>query len=146
MTGTTVIALSTSMQLTMEWLHDIRDELGWDSDERVYDATKAVLHAVRDRLPLEEMAKFSAQLPMVMKGVFYDQYDPTGKPLKLRTREEFLEYVRQLFPDPAFNPEESVRGVMKGIRKRIDKEPLEKIARSMPEGIQDLILGEKIRH
>jgi uncharacterized protein (DUF2267 family) len=40
---------------------DIRDELGWEDDERVYDATKAVLHTIRDRLPVEEAMKFQAQ-------------------------------------------------------------------------------------
>lgn len=145
MTGTTILALNRSMQTTMEWLNEIQAELGWEDDERVYNATKAVLHTIRDRLPLEEAAKFSAQLPMIMKGMYFDQYDPTGKPLKLRSREDFLNHVRENFPDPAFNPEDAVRGVMKGIGKRTNWESTEKFALNMPESIRDLLLGERVR-
>jgi uncharacterized protein (DUF2267 family) len=144
MTGTTIIALNRSMQVTMEWLHEIRNELKWDDDERVYDATKAVLHAVRDRLPLEDMMKFSAQLPLIMKGMYFDQYDPTDKPLKLRTRAAFLDHVRENFPGSNVDPEEAVRGVMRGIAKRSGPRTLEKISMSMPEDIRDLIVGIKV--
>ncbi len=144
MTGTTIIALNRSMQVTMEWLHAIRDELKWDDDERVYDATKAVLHAVRDRLPLEDMTKFSAQLPLIMKGLYFDQYDPTDKPLKLRTRAAFLNHVRENFPGANVDPEVAVRGVMRAIAKKSTPHAVEKIALSMPEDIRDLIVGVKV--
>jgi uncharacterized protein (DUF2267 family) len=137
MAGTTVISLDRSVQLTMEWMHGIRNELGWDDDERVYDATKAVLHAVRDRLPIEESAKFSAQLPLVMKGIYYEQYDPTGKPLTIRSREEFLELVRSNFTG-ALDAEEAVRGVMRGLSRKMGKDALEKVALHMPGNIKDL--------
>lgn len=45
------------------------------------------------RLPLEEAAKLSAQLPMVMKGMYFDQYDPTDRSVKLRAREDLLTYL-----------------------------------------------------
>ena len=140
MTGTTIIALNRSMQVTMEWLHEIRNELRWDDDERVYDATKAVLHSVRDRLPLEDATKFSAQLPLILKGIYFDQYDPTGKPLKLRSREAFLNHVRENFPGTVVDPEVAVRGVLRGIAKKSGPHALEKIALSMPEDIRDLIV------
>ena len=145
MSGTTIVALNRSMQTTMEWLHDIRDELGWDDDERVYDATKAVLHTIRDRIPLEVMAKFAAQLPMVLSGVFYDQYDPTKQPAKLRSREDFLERIRENSPEQNMNSEEAVRGVMKGLGNRVGQDSLDKIALNMPENIRDLIRGQTIR-
>lgn len=112
---------------------------------RVHSATKGVLHAIRGRLPLEEAAKFSAQLPIVLKGVYFDQYDPTSKPVKLRSRENFLNYVHEDFPDPAFSPEEAVRGVMSGIGNRTNRETIEYFSLNMSESIRDLLLGGRIK-
>ena len=139
MAGMTVISLDRSVQHTMEWMHNIKEELGWDNDERIFEATKAVLHAVRDRLPIEESAKFSAQLPLVLKGVYYEQYDPTGKPLNIRSREEFLDLVRRGFTG-ALDAEEAVRGVIRGLSRRMGQEPLVKVAMIMPEHIRDLFM------
>lgn len=145
MSGTTITALNRSLQTTMEWIKTIQDELGWEDEDRTYNAIKAVLHTLRDRMPLEESAKFAAQLPMIMRGVYYDQYNPTVQPTKLRTRDEFLEEVRNKFPDPSFSPEESMRGVMMGLERRIGRDSVEKIALNFPESIRDLVQGEFVR-
>lgn len=129
----------------MEWMQEIKAELGWEDDERVYAATRAVLHAVRDRLPPEEAARFSDQLPLIMKVMFFEQYDPTDKPLKLRTREEFLDYVQRGFPGGNIDAERTVRGVMGAVGRRVDRDTLEKVSMSMPEAIGDLIVGMRIR-
>jgi uncharacterized protein (DUF2267 family) len=52
----------------------------------------AVLHALRDRLGVEVSAHVSAQLPMLVRGLFYEGWDPTGTPTRL-SLDEFLERV-----------------------------------------------------
>ena len=49
-----VDVFSTTLQKTSEWLRDIRKELGWESDQRAYQALRAVLQTIRDRLPAIE--------------------------------------------------------------------------------------------
>jgi uncharacterized protein (DUF2267 family) len=137
MAGSDVRSINKTIQNTMEWLHGIKAELGWEDDERVYEATRAVLHAIRDRLPVEDAVQFSAQLPILLKGVFFDQYDPTGKPLKVRTKEEFYELVRSDF-DGFLNAEEAVEGVLRGMRHKLPEESFNDVRDNMPEGIRDL--------
>jgi uncharacterized protein (DUF2267 family) len=55
--------------------------------------TRAVLHAVRDRLPADDAVQFGQGLPMALKGVYYDQYDISRTPVLVRTAAEFLAFV-----------------------------------------------------
>ena len=56
-----------------------------------------MLHAVRDRLPVDQSAKLAAQLPMLVRGIYYDGWDPSRVPVKMH-RAEFEARVRQEFP------------------------------------------------
>jgi uncharacterized protein (DUF2267 family) len=61
---------------------------------RAYRALAAVLHALRDRLTVDEVAQLGAQLPILVRGLYYDQWHhPAGKPDRLRHKEEFLAAV-----------------------------------------------------
>jgi uncharacterized protein (DUF2267 family) len=55
--------------------------------------TRAVLHAIRDRLPADDAIQFAQGLPMALKGVFIDQYDLSKVPLRIRHSDNFLDYI-----------------------------------------------------
>jgi uncharacterized protein (DUF2267 family) len=79
-----------------------------------YRTVRAVLHALRDRMTVDEAAHFAAQLPLLLRGVFFDMWHPSGKPDRLRSQEEFFDRVaaelRDLRP---VNTRDAVRSVMK---------------------------------
>lgn len=77
----------------MEWIDDIHEGLGWDSKDKTYQATKAVL-SIRDRLPIQEVIHFSANLPLILKGMVIDGYTLKDKPDRIRDLEGFLELVQ----------------------------------------------------
>jgi uncharacterized protein (DUF2267 family) len=64
------------------------------SRNRAVRITRAVLHAIRDRLPPDDAIQFAQGLPMALKGVFIDRYDVSQTPVVIRSREGFIEYVR----------------------------------------------------
>jgi uncharacterized protein (DUF2267 family) len=132
--------LDRSIQLTMEWLNEIQEEFKWPDKDRVYDATKAVLLATRDRITVEEAHQFAAQIPMVMKGMFFDRYDPTDKPMLIRNKDKFLEHVRMHFGDRSLDSENAVLIVVKVLRKKISQGQYEDVVGSMPKEIQKLYL------
>jgi hypothetical protein len=53
-------SLDHTVQLTHIWINDLDDRLGWNNKPRSYRLLKAVLHALRDRLQLDEAADFAA--------------------------------------------------------------------------------------
>ena len=56
---------------------------------------RAVLHALRDRLPYEESFQLMAQLPMAIKGLYVDGWTYRTSLLRIRHLDEFLEAIRQ---------------------------------------------------
>jgi len=81
-----------------DWIKQLGGELGWDDANTTLLALRSVLHALRDRLPLDEAVELAAQMPLLIKGVYFDGWNPSATPAKARTREEFFLLVRRPFP------------------------------------------------
>ncbi|QOC92408.1 DUF2267 domain-containing protein [Micromonospora craniellae] len=107
-------AVESSMDKTILILKDIEQTYGWPKEQRnqSYAALRTVLHLLRDRMPVEESVEFSVQLPMVVRGIYFDGWQPSNVPIKLN-RDDFLYEVRQGFPyDVEGGPEQVVQVVL----------------------------------
>jgi uncharacterized protein (DUF2267 family) len=72
MTTNRVDVLDRSLEKTHIWLGDLAEELGSDDRHYAYRVLRAFLHALRDHLPIDEVASVAAQLPMFIRGIFYE--------------------------------------------------------------------------
>jgi len=61
-----------TVQAANLWLKELMDALGWDDRYQAYEGLRTTLHALRDRLTLEEMAQLGAQVPLLIRGVYYE--------------------------------------------------------------------------
>src|SRR5690606_30087969 len=105
--------LERAAQDTQGWLHEISREMNHPSLKVAYHALRGVLGALRDRLPIEEVHHLAAQLPVLVRGLYFEGYDPTGKPEKL-DREAFLARVAAALSDVGgTNPETAARAVLR---------------------------------
>ncbi len=64
--------LDAAVRATKDWIDDLKQRLGWHDPERVYQALVAAVHAVRDALPRDEAIFLGAQLPTLLRGLYYD--------------------------------------------------------------------------
>jgi len=75
------------------WLKELAEELGVDDRQYAYRALRAVLHTLRDRLTVDVAAKLAAQLPTLIRGIYYEDWDPSRTPLPIHDVEAFLDHV-----------------------------------------------------
>ena len=137
MTHSAIPAFDSTIQTTNIWLHDIQGRLGWAEPHRAYHALRAVLHALRDRLPVDQAAALAAQLPMLVRGFYYEGWHPHGKPVKERHKEEFLAHIAAAFRDaPEVDPERVARAVFHVLSKHVTSGEIEGVKRSLPTEIR----------
>jgi uncharacterized protein (DUF2267 family) len=137
MTTTGVRTFDQSLETTKHWLEEVREQMGLDDEQRAFRVMRAVLQVLRDRLTVEEAAQFAAQLPMLLQGVYYHGWTPAGKPLKIRSRQEFLDQVGEgLLRE--HDPEEACRTVFRVLQEKMTRGEIEDVKRILPESIRDL--------
>ncbi len=140
MSTTGLDVFDTTLQKTNVWLRELQEELNWGDDRhRAYLALRSTLHALRDRLTPEEAVHLGAQLPMLIRGVYYDGWKLSGTPQKVRDKNEFLSRIRQdFYNDPTINPEQIVRAVFSLLSRKVSEGEIQDIKGIMPKELQDL--------
>ncbi|HUS54469.1 MAG TPA: DUF2267 domain-containing protein [Thermohalobaculum sp.] len=137
MTGLTVF--DEIVHTTNTWLHEITSRLGWDDRQKGYRVLRASLHALRDRMPVAEVAHLSAQLPILLRGVFFEGWRPSATPTKVRSVDEFLSGLRDAFSeDRDFDAEAAFREVISVMRFHISAGEMDDVWRTLPAEIQAL--------
>ncbi|MBD3317799.1 MAG: DUF2267 domain-containing protein [Chitinivibrionales bacterium] len=137
-------AFDTTTQKTERWLNLIMERLGWTSRQRAYHAFRAVLHALRDRLTIEESAHFSAQLPLLVRGIYFDGWEPSKTPEKIRDKGVFLEHVRERMGLGAGEPENIeriVKEVFAVIQNEVTEGEISEVRSMFPEKLRGLWEG-----
>lgn len=87
--------IERSVEKTHVWLKELAEELGGEDRQYAYRCLRAVLHALRDRLPVDTAAKLAAQLPTLIRGIYYEEWDPSRTPLPIHDVDAFLGRVAQ---------------------------------------------------
>jgi uncharacterized protein (DUF2267 family) len=139
MTPTTIPAFESTIQTTNVWLHEIMERLGWVDKQRAYHALRSVLHALRDRLPVEGAAALAAQLPLLIRGIYFEGWHPAGKPIKERRKEHFLAHVADAFAGDFTEPEDIARAVLAVLANHVSAGEVTHLERLLPIEIRSLL-------
>jgi uncharacterized protein (DUF2267 family) len=135
----TVDGIEKTVAQTYRWLNEIMEHMPTKDRREAYHALRAVLIALRDRLPVEEVSDLAAQMPMLVRGIFFEGWDPHAA-TKVRTREEFHARVaEQLPPESGINVFAASRAVIHTLRVNISPEELEQVRGVLPTGLKDLM-------
>jgi uncharacterized protein (DUF2267 family) len=131
--------LDTSVQKTHVWLKEIMERLGTPDRHKAYMALKVTLHALRDRLSIEEAAQLGAQLPLIVRGLFYEGWRPVGKPDRATSWESFMKPVYlAVCQDGSYTPEEVVMAVFSVLANHISSGEIDDVIGQLPRDIRSL--------
>jgi uncharacterized protein (DUF2267 family) len=136
--STGIEAFDRTLQVTNLWLKDLMARLGTDDRHLAYLALRTTLHALRDRLTVDEAVDLGAQLPMLVRGFYYEGWRAAGKPVKERSMEAFLEHIRAESHALDFAPEPAARAVFGLLADRITAGEIEDVKSMLPKPIREL--------
>lgn len=109
-----------TVQTSNQWLNELMRAVGWDDKIRTYRLLRATLHSLRDWLTPHEAVQLGAQLPMLIRGLYYDGWHMTEVPRQDRNKGAFLGQVEAAFKqDPNADTETLVREVFKLLARKI---------------------------
>ena len=121
------------------WLKAIATQLHFEERRYAYSALRAVLHALRDRLQPQSAVHLGAQLPMVIRGLYYEGWRMTDKPSEDRTVDEFCATVaRELPPNFPMDARTLSRGVFQAVFDQLDPGESAKVIDQLPVPLRSL--------
>lgn len=139
MSNTSITAFTHGAQQAQQWVNELDDDLNWDDKGRAYRLLRSVLHTLRDFLSIEEVADLSAQLPTVIRGVFFEEWDPSIAPVWKRKKQDFIEQVASDFKnDPLDNADVAVAAVFKLMDRHISQGEITQVRNSMQKSLRNL--------
>ncbi len=131
---------SASLATTGEWIDDLMQSLDTDNEAQACRALRVTLHELRDHLTLEEVADFAAQLPQLIRGIYFEGWRPVRKPVRRRSRTELLERIYEQYPDCSSieDVEVMIQDVFGFLSRRISAGEIRHVVSSLPKDLRDL--------
>lgn len=138
MSSTSLEVFDETLHKTNTWLKQIAQELSVDR-QGAYHVMRAVLHCLRDRLTIHEAADLGDQLPMLVRGIYYEAWHPAGKPNKIRSRDEFLAGITtRIATKQSIDAEQAARAVFRTLENHISVGEIHDVISVLPENIRTL--------
>jgi uncharacterized protein (DUF2267 family) len=137
MSATGLDVFDKTLQTTHIWLDELIAEIGPDR-QVAWHVLGTVLRAVRDRIPLELAVHLGSQLPLLVRGIYYDQWHAPGRmDDKPRSLDEFLEPIsEQLAQIRPINPSNATQAVFRVLSRHVNPGQVDKVKHALPGEVQ----------
>ena len=134
-----VKAFHTTLLHSNEWVHALQITNEYADANKAFVLLRATLKALRDRIPANEAHHLGTQLPALIRGFYYEGWEPNKKPTKDKTQEDFLlSVLYHLGGHDDLDLEAAVPRVLNFIFQRIDPGEAEDVIHALPKKIQEL--------
>ncbi|MDR3536374.1 MAG: DUF2267 domain-containing protein [Acetobacteraceae bacterium] len=138
MSTTGLDVFDKTLQTTNIWLDEVMETVGPDR-KVAWHVLGAVLRTLRDRLPLGLAAHLGAQLPLLVRGAYYDEFHIGADPERLNTEDEFLARVAAHFQDiRSVNARLATRSVLAALERHVAAGLTENVKAALPVRVRAL--------
>ncbi|MBX3502678.1 MAG: DUF2267 domain-containing protein [Alphaproteobacteria bacterium] len=136
MSATGLEVFDKTVQTTNIWLDEVMADVGPDR-QVAWHVLGAVLRALRDRIPPELAAHLGAQLPLLVRGAYYDGFRPGARPSRIRDPDEFLAHVGEGLTDTRpVNVQDAVTSVFTVLSAHLPRGQCEKVRNALPQALK----------
>lgn len=133
-----LLPLSSTLQVTRTWVRDTALALGTDDPRDAWHALHAVLATLRDQLPVAEVADLASELPIAVRGIYFDGW--SGRMVRAENRERFLAAVAsRLGRDLEVDPEAAVRAVVHVLGERVSAGEMRHVLNVLPAELKGIL-------
>jgi uncharacterized protein (DUF2267 family) len=128
-----------SCQTAHKWVKELALDLNWQDAKVTLRLLRVTLHALRDWLQVTEAVQFGAQLPTLIRGLYYESWRPLSTPAKSRSRDDFLIRVGiEMSPDVIGNIDGVVSTVFRFLSQRISGGEIADVRAGLPSDLRAL--------
>ncbi|OFX00384.1 MAG: hypothetical protein A3D94_22330 [Alphaproteobacteria bacterium RIFCSPHIGHO2_12_FULL_66_14] len=146
MSATGLEVFDKTLHESNHWVRLMMVELGTDSRRAAFGVLRGTLHAMRDRIGPENAVHFGAQLPMLLRGAYYEGWHPGGTPTRERHLEDFIEHVAAELPrDSETEAAEAARASFAVMSRCLDRGEMLKLRHILPHEALNLWPDELLR-
>jgi uncharacterized protein (DUF2267 family) len=133
-------AIDRSVQKANIWINEMAGEMGTEDEDRAYSVMRAYLHALRDRLTVDEAAQLAAQLPQLIRGIYYEGWDPSATPVKYHKFPEFIDRMADETPfNDAGDASKAIDAAASVLRRHVTEGEIEDIRSTLPKDLQPVV-------
>lgn len=128
-----------SVHLAHDWVNELTGRLDWSSKRSALRLMRVTMHHIRDHLPVDELAQFSAQLPVLVRGFFFEGWVPKRTPIKERHEYEFVAYIDEQMADTEeYRGREDIKCVFDLLNARLSRGEIEDVRACLPADLRDI--------
>ena len=134
-----VDVIDTTVAKTYRWIDELNLELGSPGRREAYRVMRGLLQTVRDRLTVDQAAELASQLPMLVRGIYYEGWVPSRAPIKMKA-EEFVELFIQRAILPADHDAlAELKAAARVMRRHVTAGEAKDTLINLPHDIQQLL-------
>lgn len=125
-------------ELLHVWMKELQEHGDFTDQEQAFRIFRVVLHELRDRLTVAEAADLAAQLPVLVRGIYYEGWRPSTVPHKIHSKQKLVdEVIVKLLPDtvPA---EPAIRNVFALLARHCDPGEIADVIAQLPADLKAL--------
>ncbi|BCH24219.1 DUF2267 domain-containing protein [Mesorhizobium sp. L-8-3] len=136
--GTSIAGFTQASQQAQQWVNELAEDLNCN-DRHAYHLLRAVLHALRDWLSPEEMTDLAAQLPVLIRGIYFEGWKPAETPVWQRHKDDFVARIQDAFSgDPLNDPDMAITAVFRLLDRHVSHGEIVQVRNSMKKALREL--------
>jgi uncharacterized protein (DUF2267 family) len=131
--------IETTVQKTYRWIRELDEELDGVGRRESYQVLRGFLHVLRDRLIVDEAAQLAAQLPMLVRGIYYEGWDPSKVPQKMKADEFLALFFFEAAMDSTQDPLPALQAAARVMRRHVTRGETNDVFAILPQEIRELL-------